>query len=82
MGPRYVIEVRTLGYDDDEPAGESWVLVERRSSHYFITGRQDGKAINTSVQPTGFDSPEAAIRAAATWADLLSSPILYVRGKR
>jgi hypothetical protein len=74
-----MVEVRNLKSEEDEPIGNAWVMVEKRSGLYFITGRQNGKAVDASVAPSGFDSPEAAIHAATAWADLLSAPILYVR---
>jgi hypothetical protein len=74
-----MVEVRNLKTDADAPVGEAWVLVEKRGGLYFITGRRNGQAVDASVAPSGFDSPEAAIHAATAWADLLSAPILYVR---
>ena len=73
-----MVEVRRLTHDE-EPNGQSWVLIEKRGDLYFITGRQNGASMDASVSPTGFDTPEAAIRAATSWADLLSAPFLYVR---
>jgi hypothetical protein len=75
-----MVEVRNLKTEEDEPTGDAWVLVEKRGGLYFITGRQNGQAVDASVAPSGLDSPEAAIHAATAWADLLSAPILYVRG--
>jgi hypothetical protein len=74
-----MVEVRNLQNQADEPTGDAWVLVEKRGALYFVTGRQNGQAVDASIAPSGLESPEAAIRAATAWADLLSAPILYVR---
>jgi hypothetical protein len=74
-----MVLVRTLPSDEEGPTGDDWVLVEKRGGLYFITARQSGKAVDASVETAGFDSPEAAIRAATTWADLLTAPVIYVR---
>jgi hypothetical protein len=74
-----MVEVRTLTVDVEGPPGEGWVLLEKRGDQYFISWRQNGKALETFVVPGGVDTPEAAIRAATGWADLLEIPLLYVR---
>ena len=76
-----MVEVRNLGRDDEEPTGDSWVLIEKRGGLYFITGRQNAEALEASVAPSGVDTPEAAIHAATAWADLLAIPLLYIRDK-
>jgi hypothetical protein len=76
---RPVVELRSLGRDEDSPDGKSWVLVEKRDGRYYVSGRQNGGSVDASVSPAGVDTPSAAIRAAADWADLLSIPYLYVR---
>jgi hypothetical protein len=74
-----MVEVRTLEPDQKEPTGNAWVLIEGRGGLYFITGRNDGQSIYASIRPLGFSSLQVASHAAAAWADLLTTPTLYVR---
>ena len=74
-----MVELRSLGRDVDAPPGTSWVLVEPQGGLYYITGRQNAASIDASVSPEPFSTPEAAMRAATEWADLLSVPYLYIR---
>jgi len=74
-----MVELRSLGREVDAPPGDAWVLVEPHAGLYYITGRQNGDSVDASVTPEPFSTPEAAMRAAMEWADLLSVPYLYVR---
>ena len=69
-----MVEVRSWNAED-EPEG-AWIMIEKRGGDYFVTGRQNRAAVDPDAS---FDTPEAAIRAATTWADLLAIPVLYVR---
>jgi hypothetical protein len=73
-----MVEVRSLEIGA-EPEGREWVLVEKRGKLYFITGRKDAKTVDATIAPAGLDDPEAAMHAAAAWADLLHVGVLYVR---
>jgi hypothetical protein len=77
-----VVELRSLKPDEDGPSGDAWVLIEKHDGVYSITARQNGASVDASVAPPAFDTPEAAMHAATTWADLLSVPVIYVRGER
>ena len=74
-----MIELRSLRHDVETPEGEAWVLIERRDGVYFITGRKNGCSVDADVTPSGFDTPQAAMRAAEGWADLLSVTLIYMR---
>lgn len=73
-----MVEMRNLS-QGDEPEGESWILVEKRDSLFIITGRQNGASVDAALAPAPVDAPDAAIRAATAWADLLAVPFIYIR---
>jgi hypothetical protein len=74
-----VVEVRNLQDNEIEPRGASWVLIEKMGGNFAVSGKAQGKAIDASFAPRGFDTAEQAIKASVTWADLLGIPIIYVR---
>ena len=74
-----MVEVRNLQGDKVEPRGVSWVLIEKFGENFTVCGKAQGKAIDASFAPRGFDTAEQAIKASVTWADLLGIPIIYVR---
>jgi hypothetical protein len=74
-----VVEVHNLRREAPKPKGDRWILIEKRDHRYFITGQSNGRPIDASAASAGFNTPDEAIRAAETWADLLEVPILYVR---
>jgi hypothetical protein len=74
-----VVELRSLKREDSAPSGDAWVLIEKHDRLYSITARQNGASVDASVSPPAFDTPEAAMQAATTWADLLSVPVIYLR---
>jgi hypothetical protein len=74
-----VVEVRNLQDSESEPQGTSWVLIEKMGDNFAVCGRAQGKAIDASFAPRGFDTAEQAIKASVTWADLLGIPVIYVK---
>jgi hypothetical protein len=74
-----VVEVRNLHDNDGEPKETSWVLIEKMGENFSVTGKAQGKTIDASFAPRGFDTAEQAIKASVTWADLLGIPVIYVR---
>jgi hypothetical protein len=74
-----MVEVRNLQPDVATPKGDAWVLIEKTGAEYLISARAKGRTVDAALAPRGFDSAEAAIRAATGWADLLQIPLLYVR---
>jgi hypothetical protein len=74
-----MVEIRSLSRDESEPRGDAWVMIEKKDERYFMTARAIGNAVDANVSPSGFESPKVAIRAAASWADLLVARVIYVR---
>jgi hypothetical protein len=74
-----MVEIRSLSRDESEPRGDAWVMIEKKEERYFMTARATGNAVDANVSPSGFESPKVAIRAAASWADLLVAQVIYVR---
>jgi hypothetical protein len=74
-----VVKVRNLQDDAVEPRGVSRVLIEKLGENCTVCGKAQGKAIDASFAPRGFDTAEQAIKASVTWADLLGIPIVYLR---
>jgi hypothetical protein len=74
-----VVEVRNLQGDVGEPKGGSWVLIEKMGDNFSVSGKAQGKTIDASFAPRGFDTAEQAIKASVTWADLLGIPVIYVK---
>jgi hypothetical protein len=72
-----VVEVVSLRMG--EPKGDAWVLVKKEGDQYLVEGKVNGKSMDASVAPRGFNTPAVAIRAATAWADLLTIPVIYVR---
>jgi hypothetical protein len=73
------VEVRTLGAPQREPPGQSWVLMERRQSGYFLVGRANGRPMDPHLAPSGILSPCDAIRFAIAWAEYLEASLLFVK---
>jgi hypothetical protein len=40
-----MVEVRSLRRFEEEPTGDSWVLIEKRGDLYFVKGRQNAQAL-------------------------------------
>ena len=76
-----MVEVRDIGKNEQPPEGADWVLIEQTPSGGFMAnGSASGKMDATFFRPPHFDTVDAAIAAARSWADANDVPVIYVRG--